>query len=376
MAHAYTPGLRVTKSTILRKERRLPLPGEVIVKVGDRVEAEDIVARTHLPGNVKSVNVANKLSLPPSDVAACMTKKVGNPVEKDEVIAQTKTFFGLFTPTCVSPIKGTIESISKITGQVLVREMPIPVEMRAYIDGQVIEILPDEGVVVESGTAFIQGIFGIGGESGGEIKVLVSNPSEILEESLIDSSCKDKLLVGGSLVTEPALKKAVSVGAKGIVVGGLNAKDLKNILGYDIGVAITGSEKVGVTLVITEGFGGISMASRTFDLLKSREGEKASINGATQIRAGVIRPEVIIPLAEQGSVKKEKTAQKNVGMTSGHVVRIIREPNFGMLGEVLELPAELEVMESETKVRVLRARLLKTGEEVTIPRANVEIIES
>ena len=48
--------------------------------------------------------------------------------------------------------------------------------------------------------------------------------------------------------------------------------------------------------MITEGFGNISMASRTFDLLKANENSYASLNGSTQIRAGVIRPELVIPL--------------------------------------------------------------------------------
>ena len=32
------------------------------------------------------------------------------------------------------------------------------------------------------------------------------------------------------------------------------------MLGYDLGVAITGSERIGLTVVITEGFGEIAMS--------------------------------------------------------------------------------------------------------------------
>lgn len=375
MAHAYIPGLRVAKSAVLTKERRLPLPGEVIAKIGDVVKSETIVARTHLPGNVKSVNVANKLGVHQDDVPSCMKKKVGDPIEENEILASTKAFFGLFKPKVLSPIKGTIENISQITGQVLIREMPIPVEMSAYIDGQVIDILPEEGVVVETTAAFIQGIFGIGGESSGEISVLVSGPHEILDAHLIDNSARGKILVGGSLVTSSALKKAVEVGAKGIVSGGINDKDVRGFLGYDIGVAITGSENVGITLIVTEGFGEIAMADRTFNLLKSHNGAKAAINGATQIRAGVIRPEVIIALTGDQEHDRE-TDHAAMGLGEGNVVRIIREPNFGKLAEVIELPPQLEVMESETKVRVMRAKLVETGEIISLPRANVEMIES
>jgi hypothetical protein len=86
----------------------------------------------------------------------------------------------------------------------------------------------------------------------------------------------------------------------------MQAKTLSEILGYDLGVAITGSEDIPTTIVCTEGFGQIGMAGRSFDLLKELNGRRASISGATQIRAGVIRPEVIVPTsAEEREAAKE-----------------------------------------------------------------------
>ncbi|MEE9558696.1 MAG: hypothetical protein V3V94_04335, partial [Candidatus Brocadiales bacterium] len=61
MAHAYTPGLRVADRVTVRKNRILPLPGKTLASVGDRVEAETIVARTDMPGKVFSVNAAGRL---------------------------------------------------------------------------------------------------------------------------------------------------------------------------------------------------------------------------------------------------------------------------------------------------------------------------
>ena len=72
------------------------------------------------------------------------------------------------------------------------------------------------------------------------------------------------------------------------------------LLGYDLGVAITGHEDIRPTLIITEGFGQIAMAGRTYELLAANAGRRASANGATQIRAGVLRPEIIIPQARRG----------------------------------------------------------------------------
>ena len=91
------------------------------------------------------------------------------------------------------------------------------------------------------------------------------------------------------------MARAKEMGVAGLVVGGIHDKDLRALLGYDLGVAITGTEQVGFTLILTEGFGTIPMAAKTFSLLSAHAGQQASISGATQIRAGVIRPEIIIP---------------------------------------------------------------------------------
>ena len=374
MAHAYTPGLKVTEKAVIRKTRRLPILGEVLVEKGQKVSPSTVVARTSIPGNPQTVNVANILGVEPEDVVEYMLKKEGDYVHQGEILAQYSSFFGLFKREARSPVEGTIEMISKVTGQVTLREPPIPVEVDAYIEGVVEEVLPREGVVVLTEGAFIQGIFGVGGETNGVVRVAVESPSDVLEASHIKSDDADKVLVGGSLVTADAIKKAGEVGARGIVAGGIIDHDLVEYLGFDIGVAITGHEDVPVTVIITEGFGQMRMADRTFSLLQKLSGFKACINGATQIRAGVMRPEIIVPGYQTSSsgAAEEDLAQ---GLVVGTAIRIIREPYFGLLAEVVELPPELQVIESESKVRILKAKL-EDGTIVTVPRANVEIIEA
>jgi hypothetical protein len=290
------------------------------------------------------------------------------------VIARSKSFFGLFTSVAKAKSAGKIESISKITGQVLLRGAPVPVEVKAYLEGEVTEIFPREGVAVATWGSFVQGIFGIGGETHGPIKIISKTNKEILSENEIDASCKGSIIIGGSLVTAAGLQKAITVGAVGIVVGGFNDKDLRDFLGYDLGVAITGNEKRGITLVVTEGFGEIMMAQKTYDLLKSKEGQMACINGATQIRAGVIRPEVVIPTVDTVKQIDAAHAQENIGLTIGSQVRVIREPYFGILGKVTNLPAPLQKLESESHARVLEVEF-PDGHRAIIPRANVEMIE-
>ena len=374
MGSAYTPGLTVSGDITVRRLRRLPIKGEVLVKTGQQVEHDSVVARALLPGALQTLKLAEKLGIEAKEVRSLFRLKEGDPIEKGQVVAETKGIFGRFKQSVTSDFSGTIESISEVTGNALIREASIPVDVSAYIKGTIAEILPEEGAIIETRSAMVQGIFGVGGERNGVIRVAVAKADDLLDAANIQDSDKGKILVGGSGVTYEAIQKAIQVGAIGLVAGGVKDSDLTRLLGYEIGVAITGQEAIGLTMMVTEGFGYLAMAQRTFELLKSLEGQTASINGATQIRAGVIRPEIIAPLATDA--KSSGSAQEILELKVGTPIRVIREPYFGQLGKVTELPAQLVVVDSGTEVRVLRAKLDKTGEDVTVPRANVEIIAS
>ncbi len=110
------------------------------------MSADTVVARTELPGNVQTVNLASALGVEPADVASKLTSPIGSDVvAKGEVIAATQALFGLFKSEVKSPVAGTIESVSDVTGQLILREPPIPVEVDAYLDGTVVEVIAGGG---------------------------------------------------------------------------------------------------------------------------------------------------------------------------------------------------------------------------------------
>jgi hypothetical protein len=374
VAHAYTPGLRVTGHTVVRRERRLPLKGSVVVTIGQAVDADTVVARTELPGNIHTVNLASKLSIDPAQAAGSLIKPIGSAVKKGEEIAAARSLFGLVRNAAPAPVDGTLESVSSVTGQLIVREPPIPVEVQAYVRGTVAEVLPDEGVIVEAHAAFLQGIFGVGGETFGPIAIAATAPSQPLELEHLRPEHRGCVVVGGAHVSHAVLMHARQLGVAAVVVGGFDDRDLRELLGRDLGVAITGSEDLGITLVLTEGFGRIPMADRTWKLLGEHAGRKASVSGATQIRAGVMRPEILIPLDVTAGSRVD--SGQSTGLEIGSLIRVIREPYFGRIASVVELPAELHALDSEALVRVLVAEFADDRARALIPRANVELIAS
>ncbi len=370
MSKSYTPGLKVLDSTIVIKERKLPLSGEVLVREGDQVDSNKIVASTEIPGNVQMINIANKLNIDAEQILSFMVCKIGEKVKKNQIIARTNGILGLFKSEVKSPLDGIIGNISDITGQVIISEPPIPIEVDAYISGKIKKVIDKEGVVIASKGTFIQGIIGIGGEKKGFIKLICEKNINLSNIDNSDSGC---IVVLSSYLSYEFYKKANNIGVNGIVCGGIDYMTLSKILNYPLGVAITGMEDV-TTIVVTEGFGNINMAKRTLKLFQKHNNKYCSINGTTQIRAGVLRPEVFI--GSEIHIEGDESFNGDAFIISvGSPVRVIRNPYFGKIGVVSDLPPELVKIEIETKLRVAEI-LFEDGSKKIIPRANLEVILS
>jgi len=363
MSKSYTPGLKILRNTKIVKERKLPLKGKVNCSVGDKVKSSETVASTSLPGNIHMMNISNQLNIDPSSIEDFVKVSIDEEINMGDLLAENNGFFGLFKSQIFSPLKGHISNISNTTGQIMISEPDIPVEIDAYIDGKVTEVIKDEGVVLESKGVFIQGIIGVGGEKKGNIH-LVNRDS--------DSDFQGKILIIKGSINKDLYNKYSDMGAVAIIAGGFDYNSLSSILGYKLGVAITGTESITTTLMVTEGFGDVEMSERTYDILKEHNGEYASINGATQIRAGVIRPELIISLNDELSNYKEFN-EKDLIIQEGSKVRVIRQPYFGLIGIVKSLPKDPVVIESETRARVAEVEF-SNNERKLVPRANLEII--
>ena len=367
MSKSYTPGLKVLEKTSIQKERILPLRGKVHVNEGDEVDANDVVASTKIPGNVQMINIANELNIDPDQISDCMLCSLDESIEKGQIISRSKGLFGLFKSEVKSPLTGTIGNISDVTGQVIISEKPYPIEVDAYIPGKINSIIDKEGVVVSSYGMLIQGIIGIGGEKKGYIKTI--NNGEIDSKKDINN----KIIVMRPSLTYDFYKKLSDLGVQGVVCGGIDYNTLTKILEKPLGVAITGMEDT-TTIIVTEGFGEIKMADRTYQLLNKNNGQFASINGATQIRAGVMRPEIFIG-SDIKSESFESFNEESLAISLESKVRIIREPYFGEIGKVVKLPSELVKINTETISRVAEIEF-EDGKKEIIPRANLEVILS
>lgn len=374
MANSYSPGLSVSENWTIEKDRRLPVSGKVHAEAGSSVQAEEVVASAEMPGKIFPVHLAGGLGCHPKEVVNFLLTKPGAEVKKGECIAETPGILGFFKNRIESPLDGHMESVSELTGQAILREDPTSIQLQAFVQGKVEEIFPNEGAKIRGRGAFIQGIFGIGPEAIGPLKIIPASSSDVPDESQISPQLKGSILIICGSLPFSTLLKAREAGVKGIITGSCHASALEKFFGKSFASPLTGTEDKGLTLILTEGFGAIPMATRTFELLKKFEGKKAAMNGATQLRSGVIRPEIFIPLETLSETVSE--AHGPQGLTIGSLVRIIRAPFFGKLGKVTGIPADPRTFDSEICEKAVEIQLSEIPERVFIPRSNLEVLET
>lgn len=326
----YYPAVtRVLPLTTIRRERILPVAGEVLVRIGDRVDPLQVVARAEVPGRYFILELAETLGVAPDDADKYVRVKRNQPVKAGQVVAQRRAGLGLVSRVVRAPKQGIVVAVGG--GRVLLESVGKPEEVRAYVPGVVGNVLPKLGVLIETVGSLIQCAWGMGKESFGVLKVLAKRPNRPLQARSIDVACHGAVLVGGSTMDNDALQQALELQVRGIVIGSLDPTLLDVV------------QEMPFPIIATEGIGYAPMAAPIFRLLSTNDGREAAISGMTQPRWGAVRPEVVIPLPTPGAATPPLPEGP---LAVGDRVRVIREPALGQVGTIESLPDEPLVLET------------------------------
>jgi hypothetical protein len=384
------PQPTIAANILVRRERRLPLPGEVLVRAGQRVDPSDVVAATTIPGEGVRIDVAADLGLPPNAVGRRLRVSPGQPVEAGEVIA---TRGGVGSREARTHVAGTFTSYDPTSGLATVTTPNEPVSVQAHLKGIVTDLIPYYGAVIETPATLIRGIFGVGGEQHGVLKVLATGPEERLIPDMVDARVAYSIVLNGADVTADALRRMVDLGSRGLITGSIRASELASFLGYGgtqairLGAATRGSNgwtfpppnpyapspvPRDFVLVIVEGFGSAPMSQRVFEILASHDGQEIAVDGTTVLRGGLARPEIIIPLPRTAAVRFLDEGGPKVEV--GTQVRLLAPAYLGQSGQVVGLPNGPRPTQSGVISPVADVQL-RNGDKLRVPLANLETLE-
>ena len=365
-----TPDMLVAE-TMLQPEEPIHLgvtemfgrpPAEVLgmarVEAGMQVEAGQVVAIGELEGNfyevrapgrgliehispllgtislrlegdpnesARVVDVAKELEIPAIVAMQRILVSVGQPVRMGQTLATDPDEEVI----AYAPIQGDVVDIQG--AKVTIKRPFTRTEVNAFISGKVVEIVPEFGAVIESSMSLHHGVFGLGGERFGQLKVLVNSPEQSAGVELIGAHLADCIAVVGAYASEAVLHQCKASGVAGVIAGGCDSVDLVNMLGVEISPGLDMRNDLGFTLLLSEGMGSVPINAGLFACLLEAQGNVVSISGTTQIRAGVIRPCVYLPS------KGLSSDANSSGLGTGAVVRCVRAPWFGQKGHIVEM---------------------------------------
>lgn len=362
-----TPRRAISTSVCLVRERRLPVAGQVLVSLGDRVTYQTPVLKADMKGDLVIIRLPEKLGMEPEDVTQHILVSVGDRVTVGQKIVHKKSFFSYFDIIEKAKVSGVVEFFTDSNGHLGIREDSTLLEVRAFIPGVVSEIIAPRSIKIEATVGLLQGAIGYGGEVTGTV---CNIEADCLDEHVLkqlpyfETPC---IIVGGTYFTKEFFLGARSRNIVGIVVSSIKSDDVSSILKTSVFGTSPVYSSDHPTILIVEGFGSIPLSQQAKDFFLYAHGKLASLHGLTQVRAGAIRPELIIHEPSQGVSSQELL---HTYPKVGDVMRVVRGRHFGKMGRIVSLPEKLFKLESGIETHVAELDIL--GEIVSVSLANIE----
>jgi len=341
-------------TTIVRK-RQLPVKGEVITRLNKRVLASDVIAEAEYSHKHHLIDVARILGI----TSKAAEKKIGDIRVGQNLAAGTVVASGggLFSPAIKVEHSGHVVAVGG--GQVLLDISGKEFELKAGISGEVIELIPDRGAVIQEVGALIQGVWGNSRISSGTLHVLIEKQTDILEASQFDISLRSLVILAGSCQDAKSLKSAADITVRGLILSSL-APSL-------IGLA----RKMPYPIIVTDAIGKQAMNLSAYKILSTNnQRENVTVNAAPYHQYKGTRPEVIIPLPHTDLPPAPRDVET---FSPGQKVRMRRAPHAGATGTLRRLPDGLETLPNGLRVLAGEVKL-DNGEQLIVPLVNLEVL--
>ncbi len=210
-----------------------------------------------------AVEVAKEFGVEPDELGPYLKVRPGDEVERGQWLAAIVAKDDI---RCApSPVRGRISRIDKHFGIVLIEPLIEELEVRAWLPGAVQEVT-ERGCLVSSRGTTISGIWGSGGEVSGNLQPEIG-PGSIVIRDFADAA---------------TIARAKELKAAGIICAGVNMQEVIE-------------PHPPFTIVVLEGFGAQRLPENIRTMLAAHEGHLALLDGTTQLRVGVRRPQIILP---------------------------------------------------------------------------------
>lgn len=337
----------------IQRRRFLPVPGNVLVRVGQEVAATDVVAHTDAIGDHILLDIARGLGIARNKADKYIKRSIGEAVSKDSAIASRG---GFASRVIRAPAAGKI--VASNGGQVVLQVKDKPFELRAGFRGKVISIEADFGAILETAGAWIQGVWGNGKLNSGILEVIGDTPDYSFKVGDMSLTHRGSVLLAGHCSDREVLLRGRESQLRGLILGSMVTQ------------LVPIAAQMPYPVMVIDGFGNLPMNNAAWTLLSTNAERDIAVNAMKYDRIKGERPEVIITLesAEDPlipiNLKQLKINQK---------VRVLRSPYQGKIGQIsallpgtIRFPSGLRSEAAEVE--------FERGEKGFVPLANIEVL--
>ncbi|MEA3325821.1 MAG: hypothetical protein U9R53_00665 [Chloroflexota bacterium] len=345
--------VRRSKFIEIRRTRRLTVPGNVLVKLGDIVQPEDLIAEAHIPTQVQSLDIARGLGVLPSQAASFMMRDLGEDVQQGDVVAQ---YDGTLPRLVRAPDGGKL--LDWQNGQVILASGGKFERVKAAMIGEVMEIILYFGAVLRIKGCLIQGVWGNGHLGSGQLTLLDPKLENPLEAAEMDMFEKGQVLAAGHCSQPDIFPLMVKKGLGGLILGSL-APELSEA-----------AKNQPFPIIVLQGFGKIPSDPLSVTLLRDCVDELVCINACERDVFKGTRPELMIPI-EEGDPEKRLGFRAKLAL--GQWVQVSGGKAIGQTGEVVSFSSAGTLFKSGANFPSAQIRL-HNDEEITVPGQNLVIL--
>ena len=376
--------MRIEKDIVTVVKRTLKGRGNITVSVGQEVTPEDLIGTSSISSGFRTINLAELLSVSPSQVSKYLKKQINQRVYKDELLAYKDGGFFQSKKIVVSPADGVLDFLNPDSGEVRMSFLPKKVNLPAGVYG-IIEVVDKERgqVVIKTQVSRIHGLLGTGRVRDGSL-IFVGRKDSLLSKESIPPRFEGHIIVGGSLIYKDGISASISSGVSGIITGGINAKDYRGMAGGRL-VPNKLENDIGISIVCCEGFGSIPIGDDIYNLLRdydgkfiSMDGNKGLINLPSFESKSIIRvkqthlPKLESSEEDEQSSLTDKTTY--IGeLKLGQMARVIGNSYLGEQGKIISIDKTDTILPTGLGCQFLTLETKRR--KIKVPVANIEVMD-
>lgn len=347
------PVNHILSLTTVERERSLPVAGEVLVKLNQKVISTDVIAKATWSREHVLIDVSRTLGVSPAAADKLMRVKEDDKVTEGMEVATSK---GIIPRTLRAPSEGRV--VAAGGGQILLETGDTSVQLRAGLPGTVVQVIHDRGVIIRTIGALIQGVWGNGRIDTGILLNLTEKPDDVLAASRLDISMRGSVILAGFVRDAETLQAAAEIPVRGIILSSISP------------ALLHAAQQQRYPIVAIDGFGKVPMNSSAYKLITSNAKRETTLNAESFNRYTGARPEVIIPLP----ISQEPPLPEDIkNLEPGQTVRMRRAPFPGSIGTLSKIRPGLSTLSSGLRAQAADVKL-ENGEQILVPLVNLEIV--